>query len=233
MKPTTVAFLAVLAVLPAACERQAEPPRSAAAGAPAAPTTAPASVAARATAPPAEAAEGAPAAPPEPVVVPAGTALPLVFETTAASDKSAVGERVLARLAEDVRVRDEVVLPAGAEVRGRVTVAVKAGHVSGRSRLAVAFDEVMVKNVALPLSASGIDVTGKSQKSRDTKIAVGAAGAGALIGAIAGGGSGALKGGLIGGAAGGTAVLITKGEEVVFPAGSRHTVKLRQALRVD
>jgi len=81
--------------------------------------------------------------------------------------------------------------------------------------------------------AAPIDVTAKSVKSRDAKIAGGAAAAGALIGAIAGGGKGALKGGLIGGAAGGAVVVATKGPEVVFQAGFRRTVKLESSLRLD
>jgi hypothetical protein len=150
-----------------------------------------------------------------------------------ASDKNSPGDLVVAELAEDVVVNGRTVLPAGSEVRGRVAVAVGSGRVKGRARLAVEFQEVVVKGHAHPIAAAPIDVTAKSTKGRDAKIAGGGAAAGALIGAIAGGGKGALKGGLIGGAAGGAAVLATKGSEVVFPAGSRRTIKLESSLRLD
>jgi hypothetical protein len=179
------------------------------------------------------AAEPAPSPTPAPVVVAAGTALPLVFKTTVASDKSSVGDLVLAELAEDVAVKGRVALPAGSEVRGRVAVAVGSGRVKGRARLAVEFQEVVLNGHAHAIVAAPIDVTAKSTKGRDAKVAGGAAAAGALIGAIAGGGKGALKGGLIGGAAGGAVVVATKGAEVVFQAGSRRTVKLESSLRLD
>jgi hypothetical protein len=166
-------------------------------------------------------------------VVAAGTALPLVFKTTVASDKSAPGDLVVAELAEDVAVNGRVVLPAGTEVRGRVTVAVGSGRVKGRARLAVEFQEVVLKGHVRAIAASPIDVTAAAEHGKDAKIAGGAAAGGALIGAIAGGGKGALKGGAIGGAAGGAVVLATKGKEVVFQAGSRRTIKLQSSLRLD
>jgi hypothetical protein len=166
------------------------------------------------------------------VVVAAGTSLPIVFETTVASNTSRAEDSVTASLAEDVTVGGTVVLPAGTEVRGFVTAAQGSGRVKGRARLAVRFTEIRSPGRTYPIQASSIDVTAASSKGRDAKIAGGAAAAGALIGAIADGGEGALKGGLIGGAAGGAAVLATKGNEVVFASGSRATIKLQQDLRI-
>ncbi len=173
------------------------------------------------------------AARPEPIVLPAGTALPVRLEETLASDKSRPEEKVSAALTEDVSASGRVVLPAGSEVIGHVVVAQQSGRVKGRARLVVAFDEIRTPGRTYAIEAPRWDITAASSRSRDAKIAGGAAAAGAIIGAITGGGKGALKGGAIGGAAGGAAVLITRGYEVELPAGSRHKITLRQPLRIQ
>lgn len=170
---------------------------------------------------------------PEPRILPAGTALPLVLQTAVASNTSQVGDRVVAALAEDVSVQGRVVLAAGTEVAGRVTVAMQSGRVKGRARLAMVFDEVHDGGSSYPIDATPVDVTAESSKSQDTKIAGGAAAAGAIIGAIAGGGKGALKGGAIGGAAGGAAVLATRGQEVVLESGTELEVTVNQKAQID
>jgi hypothetical protein len=162
-----------------------------------------------------------------------GTALGLVLETTAASDKSQPGDAVVAKLASDLKDGDRVVVPAGAELRGEVLTADGSGRVKGRARLAIAFMKLVVEGKTYDIQTSAIDVTAAAQKGRDAKIIGGGAAAGALIGAIAGGGDGAAKGAAIGGAAGGATVLATKGKEVVFAAGSKHTVTLKTAVTLD
>ena len=169
----------------------------------------------------------------EPIVLAAGTVLPIRLGETLASDKSQPEQKVLAELAEDVRAGDRVVLPAGSEVVGHVVIAQQSGRVKGRARLVVGFDEVRAHGKSYAIEVARWDVTAESSKGRDAKIAGGAAAAGAIIGAIAGGGKGALKGGLIGGAAGGAAVLVTRGYEVELRAGVTHKITLRQALRIE
>jgi len=181
-----------------------------------------------------EAAAPAPASKPTPPrVLAAGTSIPVLLDTTVASNASQVEDRVLARVAEDVAEDGRVVLPEGAEVIGHVIAALPSGRVKGRARLAVRFQEVRVGGVSYALEATDLDVTAASGKGKDAKILGGAAGAGAIIGAIAGGGKGALKGAAIGGAAGGAAVLATKGDEVVFKAGERYALELTHSLQVD
>ena len=170
---------------------------------------------------------------PEPRILAAGTTLPLVLEATVASNTSQVGDRVVASLAEDLSVDGRVILAAGTEVVGRVTVATQSGRVKGRARLAMEFDEVRDGGSSYRIEATAIDITAESSKGRDAKIAGGAAAAGAIIGAIAGGGRGALKGGAIGGAAGGAAVLATRGNEVVLDAGTRLDVTLERKVQID
>ena len=170
---------------------------------------------------------------PRPRVVAAGTALPIALEQALSSKTAQPEQAVAARLAEDVVVAGDVLLPAGSEVRGHVVTAVRSGRVKGKARLVVAFDQVRVEGKTYRIDATGFDVTAGSSKGKDAKIAGGAAAAGLLIGAIADGGEGAAKGALIGGAAGGAAVLATRGVEVELPAGSRYKIELRKSLRLD
>ncbi len=170
---------------------------------------------------------------PEPLKIPEGTVLPLSLETTVSSETAHVGDLVVAKLAQDVTSGEHVLLGAGTEVRGKVVAAVPAGHVKGRARLALAFDQVVVKDRQYPLEASGLDVTADPQHGRDAALVGGGAGAGALIGGIAKGGKGAAIGALIGAGAGTGAVLATKHKEVVFEAGARCNVHLTRVLTLD
>jgi hypothetical protein len=170
---------------------------------------------------------------PDPVVIPAGTTLTLALESPLSSATSRAGDTVLATLVSEVTAGDKVALPAGSEVRGRVTAAVGSGRVKGRARLAFAFDRAVVKGKEHALTAQAVDITAGDSHKRDAAIAGGAAAAGGIIGAIAGGKGGAGKGLLIGGAAGAGTVLATKGKEVALPAGRQLQVTLSEDLVLD
>ncbi len=173
--------------------------------------------------------EPAPRAP----VIADGTELVVTLETTVSSDKSRAEDLVVGKLAEPIRSGERIVVPAGSEVRGHVLAAQRSGKVKGLARLAVSFDRLEVEGRTYRIEASPIDVTAEKQKGRDAKIIGGAAALGAIIGGIKDGGSGAAKGGLLGGAAGTGAVLLTRGQEVEFPAGSSHKIRLTRSLSLD
>jgi hypothetical protein len=169
---------------------------------------------------------------PDPITIPEGATLPLVLETAISSATSRSGDLVVARLAEDVRVGEKVVVPAGTEVRGLVTAAVPAGRVKGLARLAFDFDTLVLKGKEHSIGTKPVDITAANSHKRDAVIIGGGAGAGAVIGAIAKGGKGAAIGGLIGGATGTGVVLTTKGKEVELGTGSRVTVRLTRETRL-
>jgi hypothetical protein len=169
---------------------------------------------------------------PAPITIPEGTTFPLVLETTISSATSRSGDRVDARLAEDVRVGEKVVVPAGTEVRGRVTTAVPSGRVKTRARLAFAFDTLVLEGKEHSIGTSSVDISAGDTHKKDAVIIGGGAGAGAIIGAITKGGKGAAVGTLIGGAAGTGVVLIDKGKEVRLGTGSRVNVRLTRETRL-
>lgn len=163
---------------------------------------------------------------PAPVIVPEGTTLHLVVETSLSSATSKAGDRVVARLADDVSVGDKVALPEGTEVLGQVTAAVPSGRVKGLARLAFDFDRIRLKGKELPIEARAVDITADNTHKRDAAIVGGGTAGGAIIGAIAGGKKGAGIGALVGAAAGTGVVLTNHGKEVAIPAGAQLGVKL-------
>jgi type IV secretory pathway VirB10-like protein len=170
--------------------------------------------------------------PPAKVTVPEGTTLPLVLETTVSSATSREGDLVTAKLADDVRVGEKVVAPAGSEVKGRVTASVRSGKVKGRARLAFAFDTLVVKGKPIEIATSAVDITAENTKKKDAAIIGGATAGGAILGAIIDGGKGAAIGAGVGAAGGTGTVLATRGKEVEVRAGQSLTVTLTGSAQI-
>jgi hypothetical protein len=166
------------------------------------------------------------------VTLPAGTTLRLELESTVASDTSHVDDAVRAKLRQPVVVDGETVIPAGGEVAGTVTSAVRSGRVQGRARIAYRFDSIRVDGERYEISTAPVSHVAPATKRKDaTKIGIGA-GAGALVGAIVGGGDGAAKGAALGGAGGTGVVLATRGDEVRVGPGADVNAKLTAPLKV-
>jgi hypothetical protein len=193
---------------------------------------APAATAGRADANRPEAATPAPAW--REVTIPAGTALPIVLDTTVSSATSRAEEPVAAHLARAVTVGGVAVLPAGSRVSGVVTDATRSAKVKGRAHVAVRFDSVTPSgdDERYEIRTTSVARTAAATKKDDAvKIGAPAAG-GAIIGAIAGGKKGALIGTAVGGGAGTGYVLSTRGKEVQLAKGAPLTLKLSEPLTV-
>jgi type IV secretory pathway VirB10-like protein len=162
---------------------------------------------------------------PPPILIPRGTSLSLTLETALSSAESREGDRVVARVEQAVADDGSVALPGGTFLEGRVTEVQPSGRVKGRARLAVAFDRIVVRGERYRVETTGISAEAADSQGRDAKILGGSAAAGAILGAITGGKKGAGKGILLGSAAGAGAVLLTKGEEIEIPSGSRWKVR--------
>jgi hypothetical protein len=167
----------------------------------------------------------------ERVNIPAGTQLSLVLETPLSSEASHTGDRVEARVERATSEDGRVLLPGGTVLKGHVLDAQGSGRVSGKARVVVAFDQIVVRGRTQRLDTTQIEAVAGDSHGRDAAIIGGGTAAGAIIGGIAGGGKGAGKGAIIGGLAGAGAVLGTKGKEIELPAGSRWTVRVKDGVR--
>jgi hypothetical protein len=107
---------------------------------------------------------------PAPIVLEPGTPLVMALETTVSTASAKPGDIVLARLLEPVRRGEKVLVPEGAEVRGKVTTAVRPGKVKGRARLVVDFERLTVDGRPHEIAASAIDITASNSKKRDAAL---------------------------------------------------------------
>ena len=168
------------------------------------------------------------------VTLPAGTALPVIMDTAVASNTSRVEQPVRAHLSRDVRLDNEVVLPAGSDLYGTVTAVRRPGKVKGRSYISVRLTTLVPtgSNERYAIETGRIARTGRATKKKDAmKIGIPAAG-GAAVGALIGGKKGALIGAGAAGGAGTAVVLSTRGEDVGISRGAPVTLRLASPVRV-
>ena len=162
------------------------------------------------------------------VTVPAGTQLPIILDTSVASNTSRVEQPVRAHVSRDVRLDNEIVIPAGSELFGHVTAVRRPGKVKGRSYIAMRLTTLVPRGTAerYRVDTGRVARTGRATKKKDAmKIGIPAAG-GAAVGAIIGGKKGAAIGAGAAGGAGTAVVLSTRGEDVGIAKGAPLTLRL-------
>lgn len=110
---------------------------------------------------------------PQPIVVPAGTTLTVRLGEALGSRTSEVGQRFSATLDQDVVVRGQTLIAAGASVTGKVVSARPAGAVAGEANLQLKLTSVNVDNANLRLATSvrsfGPKIKGKNKVGRFLK----------------------------------------------------------------
>jgi hypothetical protein len=221
-----------LASSPEAAAARAEPNRD-----PSAPPASPVATAGNASTTPATSASEAVATPTVTVrelTIPAGTRLPIVLDTTVASDTSQIEQPVQAHLANAIVVDGVTALPSGSRVSGVVTDATRSGKVKGLAHVAVRFDTIVPRgdDERYRIQTGSVGRTAPATKKKDAmKIGIPAAG-GAVVGGIIGGKKGAAIGGAAAGGAGTAVVMSTRGEEVRLGKGASLTIRLTEPLTV-
>jgi hypothetical protein len=162
--------------------------------------------------------QAAPAPPPppapEPVTVPAGVTLYVRLLNGIDSEKNVVGDTFRATLDSPLEVDGRVVVPAGAEIVGRVAEDKSAGHFAGRSQIALELTRLSFHGHSYGLVTDQYTREGNSRGKRTAATIGGGAALGAVIGAIAGGGKGAAIGSVAGAGAGTAVQGATKGQQV-------------------
>jgi hypothetical protein len=166
------------------------------------------------------------------VTYPAGTVLTVRTTSEIDTDRNRVGDTFTATLEDALQSENQVVVPRGAEVRGKITESKESGRVSGKSELALELAEIVAGGKTYSLRTGEYSEVGSSRGSRAAKTTVGGATLGTIIGAIAGGGKGAAIGAATGAAAGTGVVLLTKGETLKVPVETVLSFRLQTPLTV-
>jgi hypothetical protein len=169
---------------------------------------------------------------PKPIVVEAGTPIRVTVDQTVSSKTSSPGDHFDASLAAPVMVGDKQVIPAGARVRGTVTVAKSAGKFKGNAELAVTLDSLTVNGETHSIRTTSVTEVSKGRGKRTAIGAGGGAAIGAIIGALAGGGKGAAIGAGAGAGAGTAGAAFTGERDITIAPETRLSFKLRQPLEI-
>jgi hypothetical protein len=162
--------------------------------------------------------------PPAPLVpssltLPAGTWLTVRTTNPISTDHNQVGDAFSAVLTEPIVVNGYVVARRGQIIQGRVSTAVKAGHVSGTSKLGLELTQVtLVDGEQVTLHSQMVTRDGGTSIGRDAAAIGTTMAAGAAIGAGVNGGVGAgigAAGGLVASTIG---VMLTRGRPAeIYP----------------
>jgi len=169
----------------------------------------------------------------EELIVSADSVVGLRVETSTTSEDARVEDDVVARVTRDLRVGDRVVIPAGAEARGAVTLVDRGGRLRDSARLGVRFTSVVLADgTRIPLETETIYRGGDAPGGESAaKIGGGAIG-GAIIGGIFGGAKGAVIGGSAGAGTGTAAVLAGGRNPAALPSGALITVRIVKPVTV-
>jgi hypothetical protein len=170
---------------------------------------------------------------PQPVVVPAGTTLTVRLREAVGSKISQPGQSFSATLSSPVAVDGYTVIPAGAAAQGVVVDAKPLGRFKGGAVLELKLSSISVNGSEKSIQTSAVTRTEKGKGKRTAVMAGGGAAVGALIGGLAGGGKGAAIGALAGGGAGTGGAAFTGNKEIVLPAESAISFKLKSSLEVQ
>jgi hypothetical protein len=176
----------------------------------------------------------APAAePPRPIVVPAGTAIPVILSSTLNSRTSNAGDEFEGSLASPVLVDGQEAIPKGASVTGTVVTTKAQGKFKGPAILTVKLVKIRVRGKPYPIASRSYSEMEKGKGKRTAVVTGGGAALGALIGGLAGGGKGAAIGAGVGGGGGLAASGATGGKNITLPAESRIIFRLADSLTLD
>jgi hypothetical protein len=213
-------------------------PSGAAAQAPAPPLPAAQPPAPEPVAPPPPAPE--PVRAPEPpqktfveLVVASNSVIGLQTENRISSETAKVEDRIEARVTRDVKVGDQVAVPAGSRVIGSVVQVERGGKFKERAHLGIRFNTlVLADGTRISINTEMISRDGEAVGNGSAAKVGGGAVGGAILGAILGGAKGAAIGAAAG--AGGGAAVVEAGDRstATLPAGTPMTVRITSPITV-
>ena len=167
------------------------------------------------------------------LVVSSDSVIGLQTENRVSSETARVEDRVEARVTRDVKVGDQVAIPAGARALGSVMQVERGGKFKERARLGIRFHTlVLADGTRIPISTETIFREGEPPGNSSPSKVGGAAVGGAILGAILGGAKGMAIGAAAGAGAGTAAIAAGDRNAATLPAGTSMTVRIIQPITV-
>ena len=204
--------------------------------------SAPATNAAAASPPPS-------AAPAKTLTIPAGTTVPLSLKQAVSTKTAKDGDPVYAETAFPFVVNDQIIIPAGTYIQGRIEHVQRGGHVKGRAEVLIHFTSMIYPSGYTVMLGGSIENTPGAQKTsmkdsegtiredsdagKKAREAVGGATTGAVIGGLAAGGKGAGIGAGAGGVAGLAVGMLSRGADVRLEPGTSIQMEIQREVTVD
>jgi len=170
--------------------------------------------------------------PPQKVTVPAGTVLQVRTVEGLSSETNHEADPWHGTLNSDIVVDDQTVIPAGAEVEGRVMEAHAATHYTGGASLVLNVERLSFNGKTYQIATDSWERKAATRGKNTAEKVGGGAAVGAILGGIFGGGKGAAIGATAGAGAGAGANTITKGQKVELRPETLVSFKLQNPISV-
>jgi hypothetical protein len=177
---------------------------------------------------------------PEKITIPAGTRIPMVLETPLSSQFSHRGQTVVFRTTDAVSLSDDLEVPPGVEIRGRVTEVRRAGAFGKSGALRVTVERMVLTGSGASAAAASLraqlrsgDINARGRLTNDSRRLMDRQGLAVLSvqGALAGAQFGGKAAGIGAGAGAAVAAVLLmskKGRDVSVSPGAPFSVRLQQ-----
>src|SRR5205807_10348957 len=87
-----------------------------------------------------------------PVIVPQGTVIPIALVNSISTKTAKDGDGVYARTTFPITINNQIVIPVGTNVKGKITEIARPGRVKGKAELTISFQLIILPSgVTLPL----------------------------------------------------------------------------------
>src|SRR5213080_230757 len=175
---------------------------------------------------------------PAPLMLAAGTHVPLTASDTITTRTAKAGDAFSATVSQAVKdATGRVVIPEGATVSGTIAAAEPAPNPNSTGKIELSLTSVSVRGASYPIDASVVSMDtvmkGRGVTKADAAKVAGGAVAGALVGKLLGKNTkGAVIGGAAGAAAGAAAARASRDIDIVIPKGAAITIRLNKPLTV-
>ena len=167
-------------------------------------------------------------------ILAAGTDIVAALQSTVDTGKNHVGDKVVLRTLDDVRVNEMTVVPAGTTINGEVTHVDPAGRIAGGAELTLRFTElVMPGGTSYAIAAVPLRLEGKGDAKESAIEIGGGAVAGGVLGGVLGGKDDIAKGAAVGAVVGTGVAVATKGDQIVLAAGQKMRVSLSEPISIE